>query len=350
MDKTPELRELDLVPRMLVGEWYVPTHGFQWRSDIRLIQPPAPRSEELRYARPYTWRQKESDPWLYRVSDEIERYPVLRRRGLLSSFEKLAWSPTRGRIRDFVNRFGWLGRPGIVQVGHGRSPDASVAEPLSLWLWELGDFRDLVKLRDAVVVLEARENYDRNKRDAARQLLAPRIVWSSNQRSVSYKSALQEMPPQDTDALSVQLYQALRRSRRKRGTLIASLDGGEREQLAFSQLKPGNDLSAAQFVLREAINERLTGNVNVAMKPQGEIRFWPQDLLTAVYLLFAVDLSGARPIEKACKNPRCPSDRPFIVTRRDKQYCSKACREQARYHRPPIGKKKKGAADDAQAR
>ncbi len=347
MDKRPEPQVLALVPRMLVGEWYVPTHGFQWRSDIRLIQPPAPRPEELRYARPYTWRERESDPWLYRVSDETERYPILRRRGLLSSFEKLAWSPTRGRIKGFANNYGWLGRPAIVQVGRGRSPDVSVAEPLSLWLWELGNLRDLVKLRDAVVVLQVREGHDRNERHAAQQLLAGRISWSSSQRSVSYESALQEEPPQDTDALSVQLYQALRRRRRKQGTLVASLDGGEREQLAFNQLKPGNDLSAAELVLREAVNERLTGNVNVAVTPQGEVRFWPQDLLTAVYLLFAVHLSGARPVEKACKNPRCPSDRPFYVTRRDKQYCSKNCREQARYHRSPTGKKK-GAPDVGQ--
>jgi hypothetical protein len=213
-----------------------------------------------------------------------------------------------------------------------------VAEPLSLWVWELANFEDLVELRDAVAVLRTRGDYNRKERDVARALLASRISWSPNQRRVFYKSALQDEPPQDTDTLSAQLNQALR----SKETLIAGVDGGKREQLAFSQLKLGSDLSAAQLALREAINERLTGNVDVAITRHGEIRFWPRDLLTAVYFLFALDLAGARPVEKACRNPRCPYGGTFFMKRRDQQYCNKTCREQARYHRPPIGKKKEG--------
>ncbi len=346
MDDTPEFEAFDFSPGTLVGEWYFPTHGFQWRSDLRLIRPLSPRPEEPCYTRPYVWRERESDLWLYRVSGEIERYPILSRRGLLSSFQKLARSPTEDRIKDFANEYGWLGRPGIVQVGHGPSADASVAEPLSLWLWELANFNDLVELRDAARVLRASAAYDRKKRDAARKLLASRISWSQNQRRVFYKSALQGEPSQDTDTLSSQLNQALR----SKETLIAGVDGGKREQLAFGQLKPGSDLSAADLALRAAINERLTGNVDVAITPKGEIRFWPRALLTAVYLLFALDLSGARPVERACKNPRCRAGGTFFMKRRDQQYCSKKCREQALYHRPPIGKKKKGAPDGGQKR
>ena len=181
--------------------------------------------------------------------------------------------------------------------------------------------------------------YDAEKKKEARQLLASRIRWSPNQQSVFYDSARRDEPATNADSPNAQLHRALSRQE----VLIASSEGSEREQLAFGQLTPGVDLSAAELALREAINERLGGNVDVAMTPQGEIRFWPRDLLTGVYLLLALDLSGARSVQKVCGNPRCPYGGKFFIKRRDQQYCNKSCREQARYHRPPIGKKKKGA-------
>lgn len=330
----PEHEPWDLLPAMMAGEWYVPKAGFQWRSDIRLSRLPTPEPRPLTYTRRYVWNERDGGPWLYHLRGETEPYSFLRRRGLLSAFEKLTESPTPERILEFAGRYGALGRHAIVQVRTGVDMDASGAEPLSLWLWELSNFKDILELRRAVRVLQSPKSYDGPIVQGARQTLSGRILWTPDRRQVFYKTRwLSETDKglQRTDDLA----EALRRKEeasKTPGVVIASADGSDRERLAFSQLKEGDNLSAAQVALREAINERLRGNIGVAVTVDDEVQFWPRNLLTAVYLLQGLELRRAQPVKRICANPRC-SRGWFFLKRRNQRFCDKNCQEQAGYHR-----------------
>lgn len=83
--------------------------------------------------------------------------------------------------------------------------------------------------------------------------------------------------------------------------------------------------------MHDEVNTRLYGHVHIGVLPFRDsiIRHQFQDLLTAIYLLFAFELAGTQGTEKECQ--RC--GKLFLQGRRDQRFCGKNCRELAGYHR-----------------
>src|SRR5206468_63794 len=83
------------------------------------------------------------------------------------------------------------------------------------------------------------------------------------------------------------------------------------------------------------INARLQGHVSPVILVQDNVlqddalHYYPDTLLTTIYLQFAYDLVGGTPRQIICEG----CHRGFPQRRRDQRHCSKRCRERARHHR-----------------
>ncbi|MHB8619255.1 MAG: hypothetical protein ACYDAG_06770, partial [Chloroflexota bacterium] len=112
---------------------------------------------------------------------------------------------------------------------------------------------------------------------------------------------------------------------------------------------------AAHWWLTLEINRHMAGSatdglraaVSAALLPTRltaplafDIRIRPQTLLGAIYVAFAVEVSGA----EAHSRRRCPAcGETFTPRRRDQAYCRPSCRTLAKYHRDhPAGERSAG--------
>ncbi len=279
---------------MMAGICGVPVAGFTW--DEELI------------------RKDEPGPWLRPVEGDtpvVRRYPVMRKPSVLSEFVRLGHKPGVDRILRFANHWGWLGEfrqfPGPPGTGIGLW-----AESLSFWLIEVLKARALYETWEAI-------------RDLDRSLLGRRVMWHKEGRAVEYRVTMQL----NDDALPARYGFG---SFPGEYVLIASDD---HHAEAFADFRPGEIVKPARYYLHRRLSERLRGHINPVVLPfaGGRIRFFPDSLLSAIYLHFAREVTGAKRDERECENPRCRNGGYFLPGRRDQRHCDKNCRETAGYHR-----------------
>jgi len=298
---------------MLAGLWYRLLDGFVWRDDLM----PA----STRY----------SGPWLVRAGDTREQYPVLKRKNLLQDFARLAEDPSRDGIRRFAGRYGWLGLEQPVVSSPAGGP-LQWAEPLSLWRQELLAIRDLWETWGALRTLEHKESEGPTACRAARRRLEERIQWGQD-GSIIYRATVTcpesiRFPagggkcPECGDSLATHVH--FRR-------VIAFPRGYARGREATRSFDPDDPLGPARAYLTQEVNRRLRGHVHLTLGSfqDSPIRFFPDSLLAAIYLRFALELAGRSARERECEFCHMP----FPVGRRDQRFCSKSCRENAGYHR-----------------
>jgi hypothetical protein len=77
------------------------------------------------------------------------------------------------------------------------------------------------------------------------------------------------------------------------------------------------------------------GNLFTSPLPLGatyrpDLRWYCADLLSAIYVQFALLISDQRPMRR-CENPVC--ELPFPATRKNKRFCNATCRSNARHYR-----------------
>jgi len=320
MDKAPESSELIRFAQTeagtLAGTWWVPEDGFVW--DDRL----SPWDDRLSPA--FDVNSQDKGPWLRLKRTDAEaslrRYPILRKPRLLVDYWDLAQTPSMSGVLRFANKWGRLGRSETVVLETGRFESA---EPLVLWLNELLEFRAIYETWRAIQIIDLRDSHSRHRVQAAWDLLSKRIQWRADQTGVVFEveiraaSALSDLPVGYEPSLF-------------RGELFASV----RDQGGFKLLSrwvPGDALEPARYYVYRAVNRKLQGHVNLAVLPflQERIRFFPDDLLTGIYIHFAFELAGRRAPERVCEF----CHRPFAIRRRDQRFCNKNCREAAGYHR-----------------
>ena len=113
--------------------------------------------------------------------------------------------------------------------------------------------------------------------------------------------------------------------------LPPSARGYARGREATRSFDPDDPLGPARAYLTQEVNRRLRGHVHLTLGSfqDSPIRFFPDSLLAAIYLRFALELAGRSARERECEFCHVP----FPVGRRDQRFCSKSCRENAGYHR-----------------
>lgn len=233
-----------------------------------------------------------SGPWLVFPPDaEGAMYSVLRRPGLLADFDRVAADPAPSRIAELAGRYGVLDGGQRVESGE----QLVTAERISVWQSELVAFGELRAMWQAIQVRrrDPRQNKPREDHEA-RSLLSRHISWSA----VSFRYR------------------------------IAGRSGGLRLP---AQLKRGDTVAAASYVVHQEVNRRLHGQVSPAVLPfrDSELRMVPHNLLAAIYVAFAFDLAGRRREERECEYCRAI----FPATNQRQRFCSESCRAAAGYRR-----------------
>ena len=98
--------------------WWVPNQGYVWIEDAS----PPPEWKGVKGVAPYLVKNPQS-------TAETKKWPLRDCPELLSDFEAL--EPTTDQIREFANRYGWLGIS--EPIVHGKTGSAEGGEGINLW-------------------------------------------------------------------------------------------------------------------------------------------------------------------------------------------------------------------------
>lgn len=316
MKKRPELPDVFTLseaqgPWASVGVGMVPVDGFQLRRGLR------------RWAPMDDTQDDGVEDWLVTDEDGGRRFPLslqpdaYTKPSIARQFERLGRSPTPARILAFANRYGFLGSP-VDLIDSDRKPgtthvpvsDLISGEAVSHWQEETARFRDARetwrRLRDLS------EGGPQRQHDAHAYLMK-RIHWSPDGH-VRYQSEI------ETRAGVVSFTRWV--------AVAADLEGGKLE----GRFGHGDVAGPARLYVHWVVNEHIRGHVSPAVPAFLErpaMRNFPDSLMAAIYLRFALDLVSPSSRESICDYCHLP----FAQGRRDKVYCSKNCKENARYHR-----------------
>lgn len=317
MEETPELAGRwipfsAIESGMLVGMWSVPLAGFEWRDDLREVAPGGKVSP--------------TDPpgpewWLVPRGSASRRYPVLNKPRLTRDFHALSLDPTRSAILRFAGAYGSLGGgkwlaprgqtgPSIVFTVGGGAQD--FGESLSDWRNESWAFRHFYDLWQVLRTLDQAETRSDRDVTAARSALEQRVTWS------------------DDDAIQVRSEFESGEGSIKSWAWVTHRDLPDHESIIAGL--PRKDLRAVgRYHLMNEVNKKLQGSVDPKLLPfrGGTLRFVSENLLSALYLRFALEISEGIGRLKECAG--CAT--PFVPGRRDQRFCGKNCRERDGYRR-----------------
>jgi hypothetical protein len=304
------------VSGMLAGFWQVPDSGFVWTDAYR----PLGKNGILDLDSP----PDDLGPWLVAQGDRARRYPLLRRKGLLTEADHLADEPTPERILAFAGRWGDLGI-GRTLVPAVRHPDGTVVhitgvmtsgESLAGWRLQLLAYADLRRLWRAVAIAAHPESWGPDRVREAGEYLGARIDWSTD-GGCRYHSRI------EAGGGWREWHDHIYRPADRDATGVARRLAGE------------NTLEAARLHLHRKVNAEMRGKVSPSVLPYlgGVMRFFPESLLAAIWLLFAQELAGGAGKERECEHCRLP----FPQRRRDQRFCGKNCQEASAYaHRRSV--------------
>ncbi|MDO8614990.1 MAG: hypothetical protein Q7T33_04555 [Dehalococcoidia bacterium] len=301
-EETSDFLEMD---SPLAGYWFKPDAGFEW------ARPGVPVYDERGQPVP------DKGPWLVPRGDTGTRYAVLRRSRLLPAFADLGRNASPERVLTFANEWGPLGQ-GECNVGKRSGASLNtwgaharkVATLCHLWEW--------VRLGDT-------------------ERLEPYIRWQSRPAMVSIA------------LVSVNGLPDAGRSARMTGVgalppnswgPVYTLASASHDPNGFlRQWEHGDPVEPMRYYVCQSVNQALEGHINRAVLPYYgyAVRYFPDSLLSAVYLRLQDRIAGAVRQERQCTAPGCPQGR-FIPGRSDQQYCSNLCRKRAHYHAQKEGK------------
>ena len=220
----------------------------------------------------------------------VRRYAPLADPGLHRKFGDLALTPEA--IQAFANDHGLLTRGAVLADSDDESQHLQVGEPISLWQDEIATVRHLLTVWDLV-------------QSEATDALGKLISWQDRPAAVFFD---------ETEPVSGTHHQRVLAHEHDPQTV-----GLIRRWSSLDVLEP------ARYYVHAEINERLRGHASPVVIPfrRGEILFSPDSLLTAINVVFAMELSGRQ--RPALKCGEC--QRYFIPTHGRQKYCREACRK-----------------------
>ena len=292
----------------------------------------------------FSWREGlvsfESDPvgknvtgsWLVRQDSLYSRqYPPLEEANLHRRFARI--EPTAESILAFANEYGLLGHPQWLAEPSSNHQAMLIGEPLGFWQHEIERIAVLIDLWELV------------KRGCRREL-GHLVNWNSTgkpQQVIFYlvgvsgkvRPDLAKGIRQKSSEFQDDVRHAGDRSGRiayRHGTVLADEENGINIEL-LERWNRGDPIEPARYFVHREVNNRLRGHVNPAVLPfrEGEIFFFPDCLLTSLYTLFMLEISGRNRPAILCERPNC--GRYFKPMHGRQKYCEKQCQQLAYYYR-----------------
>jgi hypothetical protein len=306
--------------------WPVPQGGFRWDDELA----PAP----LFGAREPDAASSASGPWL------VDPVPVggrdegpspscapLNVPGLHRRFAST--KPRRADILKFANKYGSLGRPvGLIDPRVHTPQMMFQGEHLDLWHRELARMAQLVEI------------WDLTKDPGGAGKLGQIVKWRESPPGV-YLNWGRE--PESPRIFPDGRLRDVRTDEPEEYHLIATDGEPGIEESLLRGWRFGEDVVApARYYVHRQVNRAMAGHVSPAVLPflKGEFVLWPDDLLSALYVSFALELSGQSPAPRVCGY----CGRFFHPTRVDQRYCESRCRNNRSYNKLKGGNKKPGHA------
>ena len=302
----------------------VPEDGFSWRDGLVAID---------------VGRDEKNIPGRWLIgSDSLytRQYSPLAVSSLHRRFARN--EPTAESILAFANEYGFLGHPSWLG-----DPDASVqamlvGESLGFWQKEVGRMARLMALWEVV------------KRGNSRDL-SQLVEWTRQDRSQLVRLYLAVVDGKVHPDLALRMRQGREEFWdyfRQNEDLVGPTTYCEMIVLAHEEISGGTELlerwrygdpvEPARYFVHREVNRRLRGHVSPAVLPfrKGEIRLFPDCLLSSLYTQFLLELSGRSRPAIVCARHGC--GRYFEPAHGRQRYCDKRCQQLAYYYR----KKTKG--------
>lgn len=267
--------------------WQVPKASYLWREGLTPTKDGFPDDQAL-----------PTGPWLvdpqpFGCKIACKSYLPGEVRSLHRTFARIA--PTQPGILAFANKYGALGRERSLlydAAATGSGQELLAGEPLSLWLGEVARLKRLLEI------------WDLTKDADAAGKVGQHIRW-------------------DTKPLRVLLVWG--DEKQGDGHIIAV--GGEPglEKGLLRRWKFGKDvIEPARFYVHTEVNEAMRGHVSPAILPlvKGQLALFPHDLLAAIYVHFALEMSGRTRPARICGY----CNMFFTPSRSDQRFCSSSCR------------------------
>ena len=318
MEKTPDagarLTFADTETGVMAGVWHVALAGYKWRDDVRPLS--AGGKVQVDDPPDRSW-------WLVPRDVGARRYAYLKQVRVLSDFHALSVEPTRAAIVRFANRYGPLGSeqalvprreqaagPVVLTIGGAAS---SFGESLRDWQTELLAFRNLWSTWRSVRTLERRDSEPESRVARAERAIKDQIEWEPGGPIVYHH-------PHDPPGASLRSWRIL----------AHPADQPSYDDIT-SNLALGDLVAAARFHVATELNRRLRGHLNPHVLPfvSSKLRFFPDSLLSAIYVRFVFEVAEGVGRTRSCEG--CAQ--PFEPRRRDQRFCGKNCRERAGYRR-----------------
>ena len=264
----------------------------------------------------------------------VRQYTPLGIANLHRRFARL--STTEKAILQFANRYGVL--------GHGLMLDGANAvfagESLGIWSSEISEMGLLLALWDLVMAED-------------RQTLSTFVRWQSKPRSVKLQLVFGERRLQKEmtrriwrDFLSPIVVEEQTGVRIDYAgvPVIAAEYLGPHSQALLAKWRYGDEIEPIRYYVHRTINERMRGHVSPAVLPYrgGDIHFFPDCLLSALYVHFAMEVSGEQRPQIVCKG----CGRYFRPNHGHQRYCNDRCRKLTHYHKK--SQPKEGQGNDPQ--
>ena len=283
-----------------------------------------------------------SGPWLVRSDSLYERqYPPLDVPNLHRRFART--EATDKSILAFANKYGFLGHSLALRDPEGKSQSIQIAEipqgeSLGFWQREIARMARLVALWELV-------------KHGSKRELNHLVQWTPRGEPQQVRLYLvvegKELRPdlskwmwQRPDEFRDHVRQTGNRAGRvtyAEGLVLAHEEIGSHLEL-LERWRHGDPVEPARYFVHREVNRRLRNHVSPAVLPfrKGEIRFFPDCLLSSLYTQFLLELSGRNRPAIVCARPGC--GRYFEPAHGRQQYCERQCQQLAYYYR----KKEKG--------
>ena len=262
--------------------------GYQWDTDI-CSAPGFNKQDEDKGA-----------PWLVDspigVEKTVRRYAPFSEPNLHRQLAGL--TPSQQNIKNFADKYGLLGH-GVALCYTDRSNPLQIGESFHFWSQEIERLGALINLWDCIQHERFSELYNY-------------IAWHERPRSVSIKLV------------------------HPNGKLLTSHLIAREDYLPHKEIitrwKTGLPIGPSTYFVHQQINERLRKHVSPYILPfynNGEILMFPDCLLSTLYVLFALEVSGRMQPSIICSG--CGAY--FIPKNRKQKYCKPSCSKLRYYHK-----------------
>ena len=304
---TEQIRTHEMVNGQYVFIWQVREEGYRWQDQAELFPPDG----------------STVGPWLINPTPlgqkaVYKQYVPLQMAGLHRQFGKVA--PTRGKILAFANRYGLLTSPLMLTIDQQGPSVGGIS--MDTWVQEIGLMAVLVQLWDWC-------------RSQERAILRPFVRWTNEETVrilIRWNWNGERWLVSPLDVSGEDPYREFL-SEGPGQAMAPVLSAPYTNPHLATRWSRGSVIGPVEYFVCSQVNKILQGNVSPAVLPlwDRQVRLVPNSLLAALFLLFAMEISGQERTPIECEG----CGLYFTPAHGRQRYHDAPCRKRAHYRRSP---------------